>query len=91
MRKTLGLPLTPDVALTQALHTHISNAQFDQAGVWQLQRVRIDLPLALAQNVRLDELPWCRLCQWLAQQALVYQIAGVNRADIGLQLDFEKY
>lgn len=91
MRRTITLPIAPDLPLTQTLHAHISDAQFQQAGVWQLHRVRIDLPLAIAQAARLEALPWLRLCQWLRQQGLTFQITGARRPDLGLHLEFEPF
>ena len=77
----------------------ISDAQFEQAGVWQLQHVRLDLPLAMTLNVALSsasgtapaQTPWAALCRWLTLQDLPYQIAAARRDDIAVQLEFARF
>jgi hypothetical protein len=91
MRRTLNIPFLPAEELTMALHAHISDAQFRQAGVWQLRSVRIDLPLQVAQTALPTSQPWQRLCKWLQQQALQYQITGAKRVDVALHLEFESF
>lgn len=88
MKLSFDLPATPWPALCTALGATIGNAQFAQAGVWQLQHVRIDLPLALAQvppNAHQN------LRTWLNHQGLTYLITGASRTCIAVSLEFSKY
>ena len=91
MNRTITLPVSSWPELTQTLTARISDAQFEQAGVWQLQHVRLDLPLALVQGPRAAQTPWAALCHWLTRQNLPFQIAGARRDDIALQLEFARF
>jgi hypothetical protein len=75
-------------ALTQRIISQLGDAQFAQAGIWQLSYVRIDLPLHIASA---PKQAFERLQAWLSNQGLAYQITGAKRTSALLHLEFERY
>jgi hypothetical protein len=87
MNRSHTLPAAVWPTLTEQALALISDEQFAQAGVWSLQHVRMDLPLALAQA---PQSAHQRLRGWLDSQRLPYLLTGARREDVALYLEFQK-
>ena len=87
MQRTLTITATDWPGITNQVMSHVNDAQFVQAGIWQLTHVELTIPLAMANANNGGHL---ELIRWLENERLGKRITAARRADIALLLTFEK-
>ncbi len=86
MKLTLQLPAAPWPVLTGQIRSAVTQAQFAQAGVWQLRQLEVVLPNTMArpsaEHLR-------QLQTWLAAQAAGLRVVSKAAAtQVELRLEF---
>jgi hypothetical protein len=88
MQINIVIPTTVWSILCNRVMSHVNDAQFVQAGVWQLCHVQLNVPLAMASELRDEHLP---LIAWLESQQIEKRICAAKRSDIALLLTFGRF